>query len=47
MCIPEQEQIGLTRRVSMQRDPVVSKASELLRLGLMPTPSKLREGKVC
>lgn len=31
---------------SMQRDPVVSKASELLRLGLMPSPSELRAGKV-
>lgn len=31
---------------SMQRDPVVSKASELLRLGLMPSPEELRAGKV-
>ncbi|KIP10452.1 hypothetical protein PHLGIDRAFT_33845 [Phlebiopsis gigantea 11061_1 CR5-6] len=30
---------------SMQRDPVVSKASELLRLGLMPSPTELRAGK--
>ncbi|KAH9917246.1 uncharacterized protein B0H18DRAFT_883934 [Fomitopsis serialis] len=30
---------------SMQKDPVVSKASELLRLGLMPSPSELRAGK--
>ena len=30
----------------MQNDPVVSKASELLRLGLMPTPEELKEGKV-
>lgn len=30
----------------MQRDPVVSKASELLRLGLMPSPEELRAGKV-
>ncbi|KAK2460926.1 hypothetical protein APHAL10511_007396 [Amanita phalloides] len=29
---------------SMQNDPVVLKASELLRLGLMPTPEELREG---
>ncbi|KAF8698232.1 hypothetical protein AX14_001179 [Amanita brunnescens Koide BX004] len=29
---------------SMQNDPVVSKASELLRLGLMPTPQELKEG---
>lgn len=32
---------------SMQRDPVVSKASELLRLGLMPSPAEIRNGKVC
>ncbi len=31
---------------SMQNDPVVSKASELLRLGLMPTPEEVRSGKV-
>lgn len=31
---------------SMQNDPVVSKASELLRLGKMPTPDELRNGKV-
>lgn len=30
----------------MQRDPVVSKASELLRLGLFPSPAELRAGKV-
>jgi len=30
---------------SMQRDPVVGKASELLRLGLMPSPAELRAGK--
>ncbi|KAG2157970.1 uncharacterized protein EDB93DRAFT_1122429 [Suillus bovinus] len=30
---------------SMQNDPVVSKASELLRLGLMPSPAELRGGK--
>ncbi|KAF9561966.1 flavoprotein [Agrocybe pediades] len=30
---------------SMQNDPVVSKASELLRLGLMPTPDEVKEGK--
>jgi NADPH-dependent 2,4-dienoyl-CoA reductase/sulfur reductase-like enzyme/nitrite reductase/ring-hydroxylating ferredoxin subunit len=29
---------------SMQNDPVVSKASELLRLGLMPTPEEIRNG---
>lgn len=31
---------------SMQSDPVVSKASELLRLGLMASPEELRNGKV-
>lgn len=31
---------------SMQSDPVVTKASELLRLGLMPTPQEIRDGKV-
>ncbi|KAG2071726.1 FAD/NAD(P)-binding domain-containing protein [Suillus decipiens] len=30
---------------SMQNDPVVSKASELLRLGRMPSPAELKEGK--
>lgn len=30
----------------MQRDPVVSKASELLRLGLMPSASEIKAGKV-
>ncbi|KAH9925457.1 hypothetical protein B0H21DRAFT_764397 [Amylocystis lapponica] len=30
---------------SMQKDPVVSKASELLRLGLMPTPAEIKAGK--
>lgn len=30
----------------MQNDPVVSKASELLRLGLMPTPEEVEAGKV-
>ena len=30
----------------MQNDPVVGKASELLRLGAMPTPDELRSGKV-
>jgi len=30
---------------TMQNDPVVSKASELLRLGAMPTPDELRIGK--
>ncbi|KAF9237628.1 hypothetical protein BU15DRAFT_75823 [Melanogaster broomeanus] len=30
---------------SMQNDPIVSKASELLRLDLMPSPEELRAGK--
>jgi NADPH-dependent 2,4-dienoyl-CoA reductase/sulfur reductase-like enzyme len=30
---------------SMQNDPVVSKASELLRVGGMPSPDELRNGK--
>ncbi|KAF8968027.1 flavoprotein [Flammula alnicola] len=30
---------------SMQNDPVVSKASELLRLGLMPSPEEIKAGK--
>ncbi|OJA09005.1 hypothetical protein AZE42_11543 [Rhizopogon vesiculosus] len=34
-----------THKNSMQNDPVVSKASELLRLGLMPSPAELKEGK--
>lgn len=31
---------------SMQNDPVVVKASELMRLGLMPSPDEVRLGKV-
>ena len=31
----------------MQNDPVVSKASELLRLGLMPSLEEIKAGKVC
>jgi len=30
---------------SMQNDPVVSKASELLRLGLMPSVEEIKGGK--
>lgn len=30
---------------SMQRDPVVSKASELMRLGLMPSAAEIKAGK--
>ncbi|KIK10084.1 hypothetical protein K443DRAFT_81036 [Laccaria amethystina LaAM-08-1] len=30
---------------SMQNDPVISKASELLRLGFMPLPEEIRAGK--
>lgn len=32
---------------SMQNDPVVSAASELLRLGLMPSLEDIKAGKVC
>lgn len=31
----------------MQNDPVVSKASELLRLDLMPSVEEIKAGKVC
>lgn len=31
----------------MQNDPVVSKASELLRLGLMPSVDAIKAGQVC
>jgi hypothetical protein len=31
----------------MGNDPVVSKSSELLRLGLMPSVDELKAGKVC
>lgn len=30
----------------MQNDPVVSRASEIMRLGLMPSPQQLRDGLV-
>lgn len=30
----------------MQRDPIVAKASELMRLDLMPTLEQIRGGKV-
>lgn len=32
--------------LSMQNDPVVGKASELLRLGLMPSLDDIKAGKV-
>ena len=32
--------------LSMQADPIVSKSSELLRLGLMPSASEIKAGKV-
>lgn len=32
--------------VSMQADPMVAKCSELMRLGVMPTASEIRAGKV-
>lgn len=31
---------------SMQKDPIVSKASELMRLQMMPSPTEIRDGKV-
>jgi hypothetical protein len=31
----------------MANDPVVSKCSELMRLGLMPTVQEIKDGKVC
>jgi len=36
----------LTVGSSMQNDPVVSKASELLRLGLMPSVDAIKAGQV-
>jgi len=30
----------------MQNDPIISKASELLRLGFMPSPEEIGAGKV-
>ncbi len=36
----------IVRFHSMQKDPLVSKASELLRLGLMPSASEIKGGKV-
>jgi hypothetical protein len=36
----------LTVGSSMQNDPVVSKASELLRLGLMPSVDTIKAGQV-
>jgi hypothetical protein len=36
----------LTVACSMQNDPVVSKASELLRLGLMPSADVIKAGQV-
>ena len=36
----------LTVAPSMQNDPVVSKASELLRLGLMPSVDVIKAGQV-
>ena len=32
---------------SMARDPAVSQASELMRLGKLPTATEVRNGKVC
>ncbi len=36
----------LTVGSSMQNDPIVSKASELLRLGLMPSADAIKAGQV-
>jgi hypothetical protein len=36
----------VTAVASMQRDPIVAKASELMRLDLMPTLEQIRGGKV-
>lgn len=36
----------ITAVASMQKDPYVAKASELIRLGLMPTLDEIRGGKV-
>ena len=36
---------AVTAVSSMQNDPVVSKCSELMRLGLMPSPEELKSGK--
>ena len=36
----------LTVGTSMQNDPVVSKASELFRLGLMPSVELIKSGQV-
>lgn len=35
----------VTAVTTMQRDPIVAKASELLRLGLMPSLDEIRNGK--
>lgn len=36
----------ITAVASAKRDPLVAKASELIRLGLMPTLDQIRGGKV-
>lgn len=36
----------LTALNSMQADPIVVKASELMRLGLMPSASQIKDGVV-
>lgn len=36
----------VTAVATMQRDPIVAKASELLRLDLMPSLDEIRNGKV-
>ena len=37
----------VTAVVTMQRDPIVAKASELMRLDIMPSLAEIRGGKVC
>jgi hypothetical protein len=36
----------VTAVASMQRDPIVAKASELMRLDIMPSLDEIRGGKV-
>ena len=37
----------ITAVMSMQRDPIVAKASELMRLDIMPSLAELKAGKAC
>jgi hypothetical protein len=36
----------ITAVATMQRDPIVAKASELMRLDIMPSLDEIRNGKV-